>query len=255
MGDVLTLPVDQLPLGQLQQAGNFPLPAAHRHQPGQVDLRQLQRIHAVSGPCSRLPPDDGQEGLAARAVLAFLFLDAEGDDEQDDLRGQGQMVVQGKQGLQVGGGQLFAQPALHLVRQRGEGGGGLQRLGDVGGGVFGSHLRKGLGLRCGELGGLRAGQKFLAHQPVPGGVQPVNGPVQPPGISPAQQMQVQQGSVRVVEGKQAVGGFAAQGEYAVGEQVDGLHDAASFPKKFCNVYHTLKIAARKHKIRSIDKIS
>ena len=87
-----------------------------------MGLRRLHGVDALPGPGKALLAHLGEEGAPPRPVLPLRLLDAPSDQHQDHLAGQGQVVIQGEQDLQVIGRQPLAQAALHLVRQGGEGG-------------------------------------------------------------------------------------------------------------------------------------
>ena len=180
-----------------------------------MGLGPLHGVDAPAGPGKALPADLREEGLAPGAVFPLHLLGTPAHQHQDHLGRQRQVVEQGIQHPQVVGRQLFAQAALHLVAQGGEGGrlvvqGGVQILQ----GVF-----RGRGLRGGGIGlGHVFGGQPLPPQQGEGGGQPGLGPVQVVHRPPAQQVEIEQGRVPVVQPQQQVGGLAGDGQHLPGYQ-------------------------------------
>ena len=128
------------------------------------------------------------------------------------------MVVQGVQDLQIVGGELFAQPPLHLVGQGREGG---DRVAEGGGDVFRPILRgrslRGGGRGCRSGGQCGRGQAVLL-QLVQRPLLPVLRPAQAVRRAPAQQVQVQQGGVAAVQLQKPVSRLVRHSDHAARHQ-------------------------------------
>ena len=149
-------------------------------------LGGLHRVDALPGPGKPLFADLGEKGPAAGAVLALHLLNAPAHQQEDDLGGQGQIVVEGVENLQIVGSELLAQSPLHLVAQGGEGGG---LVAEGGGDVLQGVLRRGgLGDGSGRDGGELTGGHALALESLQGGLFALHRPGEPLQAVAAQQM-------------------------------------------------------------------
>ena len=233
-GNVILLPLHQRPGRDVQQPQHLRPAAPQPHQGLEIALRRLHRVDPLPGPDKALPADLGEEGLATGAVFALHLLHTPVDQKKDDLGGQGQVVVQGVQDLQIVGGELFAQPPLHFIGQGREGGG---RVAEGGGDILRPILR-GRGLRGDVRGGRSGGQsgrgQAVLLQLVQRPLLPVLRPAQAVRRAPAQQVQVQQGSVAAVQLQKPVSRLVRHGDHAARHQQLG-HPPPSLRILICSI--------------------
>ena len=121
-GDISPLLGHQGVRRDVQQPEHLGLPAPEVGQALEMGLGPLHRVDALAGPDKALLFDLGQEGPPSRPVFSFHLLGTPAHQHQNNLGRQSQMVIECVQRPQVVGGQLFAQPPLHLVAQGGKGG-------------------------------------------------------------------------------------------------------------------------------------
>ena len=243
-GDVLPLPVDGGPfLGDAHGGEHPPLPLVDALLLAQVFLRPLHGGDAQPFPPEGLLLHLGHPGRGGvRPTLAAAHAHHIPCQHEDDLHGQGQVVVDGVQALQVRVREHLAQQPLHLPVQAAEAVLLFQGVGNVPPGVLRWAVvpegRRG----GGRGGGGAAHSQPQADQPGKGGVEAGGVPAQGLGClvraAPAlEQRQIQQRAVPVPRLHQPPGGLGGHGQHLIGQQ---QHGHSRTPPLFfsCTVYFT-----------------